>query len=500
MSEIRVTFSGLISFAVGIGSLVTGLIFTLIVTRRLTPEEFGEWGLIGALTGYVLMFNPLISYWNTREIARGVDSGKTSLQSSLLFSFGGILVYLIIAKLVGSNVGVEFFVLFLAIMIIPVEFLKRSLTSITLGFKPQAAEYGLVSFEITKIPIGLALIYFQDMGVEGVIITTTLASVSSIVILLIVARKKIQGKFQIKYVKKWAKLVWLPLYPRISSVFERSDVTAFTIISGSLTGLAYWTAANSISHLVNHSGKINRALYPKLLGGGKKEFFQENFVRVLYFAFPLTAMTIVFARPGLFLLNPLYEIAVLVVFALIPLTFLRTMQNVFSQALTGIEKVDTDENSTFMDYVKSKLFVIPTLVNIQRGVSLLSLVILLFILIQYGSSELELVISWGIIASVTQLPFTIYLGLMVRREFHPKLNYNAIIKYLLATIIVFLKIYVLMNEFLIYEKEIFVFLPNFLPFLVGSGAGYIGLTYLIDPKTRKLVKLIITEFKNRKRN
>ena len=114
MSEIRVTFSGLISFVVGIGSLVTGLIFTLIVTRRLTPEEFGEWGLIGALTGYVLMFNPLISYWNTREVARGVDSGKTSLHSSLLFSFGAILVYLIIAKLVGSNVGVEFSVLFLA--------------------------------------------------------------------------------------------------------------------------------------------------------------------------------------------------------------------------------------------------------------------------------------------------------------------------------------------------------------------------------------------------
>ena len=500
MSEIRVTFSGLISFVVGIGSLITGLIFTLIVTRRLTPEEFGEWGLIGALTGYVLMFSPLISYWNTREVARGVDSGRTALQSSMLFSFGAIIVYLIIAKLVGSSVGIDFFVLFLALIIIPVEFIKYSLTSITLGFKPQAAEYGLLSFEITKIPIGLALIYFLDMGIEGVIITTTLASLSSITILLIVARHKIQGKFQIKYVKRWAKLVWLPLYPKISSVFERSDVTAFTIISGSLTGLAYWTAANSISHLVNHSAKINRALYPKLLSGGKKEFFQENFIRVLYFAFPLTAMTIIFARPGLFLLNPLYEVAVIVVFTLIPLTFLRTMQNVFSQALSGIEKVDTFEDSTFMDYVKSKLFVLPTLVNIQRGISLLSLVVLLFILVQYGSTELELVIAWGIISSITQLPFTIYLGFLVHREFHPKLNYNTMIKYLVATVIVFLIIYVLMNEFLIYEKEIFVFLPNFLPFLIGSGVGYLGLTYLIDPKTRKLVKLVFAEFKNKKQS
>ena len=93
MSKIRVTYSGLISFVIGIGSLVTGLIFTLIVTRRLTPEEFGEWGLIGALTGYVLMFSPVISYWNTREIARGENSGRTSLQTSTMFSLIAILGY-----------------------------------------------------------------------------------------------------------------------------------------------------------------------------------------------------------------------------------------------------------------------------------------------------------------------------------------------------------------------------------------------------------------------
>ena len=88
----------------------------------------------------------------------------------------------------------------------------------------------------------------------------------------------------------------------------------------------------------------------------------------------------------------------------------------------------------------------------------------------------------------------------VEKKFHPKLNYSTIIKYLVATIIVFLTIYVLMSEFLIYEKEIFVFLPNFLPFLIGSGAGYLGLTYLIDPKTRKLAKLVFAEFRNKKQN
>ena len=76
MSSIRVTYSGLISFAVGIVTVVTGLVFTLIVTRQLSQDEFGTWGLIGGLISYALIIGPIVSYWSTREIARGENSGN----------------------------------------------------------------------------------------------------------------------------------------------------------------------------------------------------------------------------------------------------------------------------------------------------------------------------------------------------------------------------------------------------------------------------------------
>lgn len=160
MSKIRVTYSGLISFIIGIGSLLTGLIFTLIVTRRLTPEEFGEWGLIGALTGYVLMFSPVISYWNTREIARGEDSGRTSLQTSSLLSLIAILGYVLVITAFNENTEINLDLFLLAAIMIPMEYVKYSLTGICLGFKPQAGEYGLLIFESVKIPSGLIFIYF----------------------------------------------------------------------------------------------------------------------------------------------------------------------------------------------------------------------------------------------------------------------------------------------------------------------------------------------------
>ena len=113
MSSIRVTYSGLISFLIGFISLITGLVFTVIFTRSLSPEEFGTWGIIGTLTGYVILTNPLISYWVTREIARGEESGKTAIQTSFLFSVIAIIIYIGIAFFFSSQTEIgSIFIIF----------------------------------------------------------------------------------------------------------------------------------------------------------------------------------------------------------------------------------------------------------------------------------------------------------------------------------------------------------------------------------------------------
>jgi len=61
MSSIRVTYTGLISFIISISTVVTGLIFVIIVTRQLTQEEFGTFNLISGLVTYVYVFRPMIT-------------------------------------------------------------------------------------------------------------------------------------------------------------------------------------------------------------------------------------------------------------------------------------------------------------------------------------------------------------------------------------------------------------------------------------------------------
>ena len=57
MSSIRVGYAGSISFLIGIIRLVLGFAFITIVTRTLTPEEYGTWTLIGGLLVYVLILH-----------------------------------------------------------------------------------------------------------------------------------------------------------------------------------------------------------------------------------------------------------------------------------------------------------------------------------------------------------------------------------------------------------------------------------------------------------
>ncbi len=168
-------------------------------------------------------------------------------------------------------------------------------------------------------------------------------------------------------------------------------------------------------------------------------------------------------------------------------------------ALSGIEKVDTNENAKFVDYLKSKLFYLPTLRNIHRGIYIAILSVMLIILTQ-TSSELDLIVYWAIIGLVTQIPFTVYLYSLSKKELKYQIKTKIISKFALISVGIFGLTYYLMEEFMVYEISIFEFLPNFIPYVIFGVLGYIGITYLVEKRIRQLFKSTIKEIfiKNKK--
>ena len=500
MEGIRVTYSGLISFLVGASTIFTGLIFTLIITRQLTQDEFGTWAIIGTLTGYVLLLNPIISYWNTREIARGKETGKTAITSTGFFASIAFFVYLVIAYIYSNGVEIDQTILLFAAILVPLQFFRGTLIGIANGYKPQIEEFGMIVFEILKIVLALVFLYFLDLGLYGLIVVIFFSTIASIVVMIVNLKKKIKGNFSKELLKNWLKRFWIPIYPQIPVAVLSTEMIIFSIFTGGVGGIAYWTAAFTVSRIVRNSRLISKAVYPKVLQDGPKEIFEKNFTHVLFFAFPLAAISLVFAKPGLFALNPIYQVVFPIVLWIVPTIFLRTMTEIFGSVLQGLEKVDIKEDSTFKDYIKSKLVFIPTLKIIHR-ISYISIFALVLFLLSFQKlEEIELVKYWAIVALTTQIPLTIYVYILLHKEIKPKFETKVILKYFVSTIIVFSIMYFIIENNLEYHESIFIFLPELIGYLIISAIGYFGLTFTIDKKTRNLVKKVLKEIRGNKLN
>lgn len=497
MSEIRITYSGLISLIIGIATILVGLVYTFVITRTLSPKDFGTWGLINSLFVYVVILEPMISYWVTRDVARDIKSGKTAIMSNGMISIGAILVYLIIIHFVGVQANVDTNVLVFASILIPLIFLNNTMTAITLGWKPHAVSYGTLSYGLAQIPMVLFFVYFLKLQLVGVIISSLFSFICSITVLIICSRNQLKNAIRKEFFKRWMRLFWLPVYQGIAGMIFYLDVVIFSLITGSVIGVAFLSAAKVVPNFVTSSALVSRAIYPKLLRGGDNVYLKENITLLFYFAILFATISITFAHPILFALNPFYEVAVPVVIFMTLQIFLNTLSTVFQSLITGKEKVDVNEKILFMEYIRSKLFFIPTLMIVQYGTYIGLLALVLLLLISNGTSQIDLVIYWSIVGLIIQIPFTIYYYLLVRKNFNSVFHMKSILKYLFVGMGVFGTVYVLMENYLHFVSNIFVFLPNLLLY-VAIGVGlYVLITYSIDLRTRKLVSAIIAEIKNR---
>ena len=169
----------------------------------------------------------------------------------------------------------------------------------------------------------------------------------------------------------------------------------------------------------------------------------------------------------------------------------------FYSFLVGNEKVDVKPNFTFSEYLKSKLFSLPSLQIIQNSVYIIILAIVLLIE-SNPVNEIDLVIHWSIIALITQIPLSVYFGYLVKKNFVLTLEWTRIAKYLLVSVGMFALSYVLYDKYLVYNTDLIQFIPNLLLFIAVGVIGYLAITYLIDSKIRILFNAIFSEIKRTK--
>jgi len=488
LSNIRVTYSGFIAFAVALIGIITGTIFVVIVTRRLSPEEFGLWTLLGSLVSYVTIIEPILTYWTTRQIARGEKIGKTALSTNSILAVIGFVIYFVIALMVSNSLNIDLMILLLASLLIPLSFVNNLLNSICAGFKPQSVSYGIVAFETSKIPFGVFFVILLSLGIYGAILTTILASLTKLILLLIMSREKLIGSIDRNSIKFWFRMSWLTLYMNIHGFIYKLDVLIFSLMTNSLFGLAIWGVTSAASNFVGNSDRISQGLFPKLLTTRKKEMIEENLRRTMFFAIPILGATILFAKAALHTLNPKYVEADVIVVILAFRTLLNVLTGFFFNMMESFEDVDLDKKAPIKLFIKSKLFSIPTLWLIFSLIYVISLFI--FLLYFTEKSDIELVFYWSLILLFTTIPFMIYGLVTAKLKHFVVFPTKSVGKYTIATIVAMILTYLVANSTLTYPEVIWEFLPQIIPLVVMGGIIYFAITYAIDKSTRELVKMI----------
>ena len=81
-----------------------------------------------------------------------------------------------------------------------------------------------------------------------------------------------------------------------------------------------------------------------------------------------------------------------------------------------------------------------------------------------------------IILLISDIPYYAYILILTKRNFELKLEKLSITKYAVTTILVFIPLYFLMKQYLVYEISIFDFLPNLVMFVAIGVISYIGIT------------------------
>jgi O-antigen/teichoic acid export membrane protein len=193
-----------VAFAVRMGSLLSGLAFSLIVARRLSEEDFGSWAYVGRLVSYFAATASFINFWAARDAGRGGRPLKTALFGSALMVTVSTIAYLGIVGFSAGAIGRESWVVLLGLMQLPVLHLVNTVEGVSLGYKPVVAAYGFAVFEVAKVFLAFMAVHILGLGLIGVFASVTLAQLIQLSFIVYLQRELLD-KISLQDLIKWLK-------------------------------------------------------------------------------------------------------------------------------------------------------------------------------------------------------------------------------------------------------------------------------------------------------
>jgi len=445
--QIRLRYSGLVFFFFRLFSVGTGLLFTLMLTRSITLEEYGIYSNLNDILSYFTLSSSIIPFWVTRFIARQrPGAAETGLVMNILIAAISAASYLLVIPWAVRAMKISWVYLpayIAGAIVIFGSHLVAVLEAILYSKRPETLGFGIFIFETSRVLLGLSLLIALRLGLIGAIIGLAAAFlIQSLFYLLKYLLREFKFGLRVRwdYVREWLKASAINVYGIVSGrILALANIFLF-IYAGELSR-AYYGAASAIASIIGYSSSLAFALYPKLLS--KADTGHEDVVlslkMVLMFAAPMAVGAITLSEELLSILNVSYSVAKPILIILATDALLSAFSSIFGSIVSGTEKFDIDTRILFRDIVKSKLFLLLTLHYVQATIVALPAYIFLS---SVALNALEAAEYLALITLIANIFITMARYMIAKRCLEFRVPWLSIGKYFAASIIMALILHV----------------------------------------------------------
>ena len=486
-NNIRVQYSGFIIFAAQIISIATGLVFTLMLTRNMTTDEFGIWTNIFDYTSYFALFSGVLPFWATRFMARDKEGTvKTSAVAQFTIAIVSTLIYFPAIIMITHAIHTQ---VYLTIYLIAggyiFNFYMVSIfESVLRSMRPQLIGYGLLIEEVVKVAIAVTLIMGFRQLFLGAVLGLVVSAFVQVLFYLWILRREFRTHVSWGHLKEWLKGSSAIIYNMVGGQLVSFVTVLIFVYAGSSTR-AYYQAAFTFTTIIGYSASLAFAVYPKLLANSCPEKqIGESFRTVMMLAIPLSTIVITMATSFLTILDIDYAVAWPVVIALTIDTLVVMIYTFYSSCLMGTEAFDAAGKISMRQLLKSKIFKVFTVPYIQAAIAL---PLAYYVLTSFAvAGTVQAVVDVVLILMIVHLSTFLGFYVLMRNSAHLPVDWLGICKFILAAAL---------------TGILLVLLPTTTTLLLTIGkailglAVYIGFLLIIDKQARKLVELIIEEIR-----
>lgn len=485
--QTRLRYSGFVVFTTQIISLITGLIFTLLLTRNMSTPQYNIWTNIFDYTGYFMLFSSVLPFWVTRFVARNKEgSVKTSSIAQFSIALASLVIYLPAIILISHAIGTSAYlpIYLIAGLYIVTFYMITVFESALQAVKPQAVGYGLLIEEIVKVSLALVLILGFKQLFLGAILGLTVSCVVQILYYAYLLSGYFKERINWGYLKEWLKGSPAIFYNALGAQLV-SFVLILLFLYGGTGARAYYQAAFTFAGIISYSNSLAFALYPKLLANScTDEHVGESFRTVLMLAISFATIAMAMSVSFLTILNVSYGVAWPVLVVLTIDTLITMMYSFYSSCVMGVEAFDAEGKISFRHLLRSKIFKVFSVPYIQAAIALPAAYFVLTRLSTAGPVQAAVDIIAILIAVHAASLMGVYV--FMRHSIRIPVAWKSIGKFILAALLMGIVLFLLPTT---------TTLLSTIGKAVAGFALYIVVLLAIDSQARELIKLVWEEIK-----